>query len=121
MPGSRRAAICVPLRMHREERPVSEAETPVEPAESKVSASRAGRIALAAAAGIALVAGGIAVWRNRDAPPAAAPAATAQPSVDEVITKLEARLKANPQDAESWRMLGWSYYRPNAMPKRRPR
>jgi cytochrome c-type biogenesis protein CcmH len=30
--------------------------------------------------------------------------------VDQVIAGLEARLKANPNDAEGWRMLGWSYF-----------
>ena len=93
------------------ETPVAPAQTPGKASENGPPAPRGGRIALGAALVIALAAGGVAVWRNREAPPAAAPAATAQqPSVDEVITKLEARLKANPQDAESWRMLGWSYY-----------
>ena len=80
------------------------------PAETKPSTSKGGRIALGAALVIALAAGGVAVWRGREPPPAAAPVAAAQPSVDEVITTLEARLKANPSDAEGWRMLGWSYY-----------
>ncbi|MDP3677252.1 MAG: tetratricopeptide repeat protein [Novosphingobium sp.] len=93
---------------------MSETETTAAPSEITPSPAgspaRGGRIALAAAAAIAVVAGGIAIWRNREAPPAAASAEAAQPSVDEVITKLEARLKTNPQDAEGWRMLGWSYY-----------
>lgn len=74
---------------------------------------RGGRIALAAAALLALAAGGIKLWQSRqdDAGTAALPAAGApQPTVDEVIAKLEARLKANPDDAEGWRMLGWSYF-----------
>jgi cytochrome c-type biogenesis protein CcmH len=33
------------------------------------------------------------------------------PAVDEMISKLETRLKDNPKDAEGWRMLGWSRYR----------
>ncbi|ATW05349.1 hypothetical protein CHN51_02770 [Sphingorhabdus sp. YGSMI21] len=32
------------------------------------------------------------------------------PSVDEVIDGLEKKLQENPDDAESWRMLGWSYF-----------
>ena len=32
------------------------------------------------------------------------------PSVDEVIAGLEKKLQENPDDAESWRMLGWSYF-----------
>ncbi len=90
------------------------AEASASPAETlttaKPSAPKGGRIALGAALVIALAAGGVAFWRGREAPPAAAPAAAAQPSVDEVITTLEARLRANPKDAEGWRMLGWSYY-----------
>ena len=31
-------------------------------------------------------------------------------SVEELIVSLAARLKDNPQDAEGWRMLGWSYF-----------
>jgi cytochrome c-type biogenesis protein CcmH/NrfG len=32
------------------------------------------------------------------------------PDVNVMIEKLEARLKAAPQDVEGWRMLGWSYF-----------
>jgi len=76
---------------------------------------RGGRIVLIAAAVLALAAGGVAVYRGgqRDAPPAALPPAPTEsqaPSVDDVITKLEARLKQKPDDAEGWRMLGWSYF-----------
>ncbi len=37
----------------------------------------------------------------------------AQPlaSVGDMIGQLEARLEANPQDVEGWRMLGWSHFR----------
>ncbi|MET0179436.1 MAG: tetratricopeptide repeat protein, partial [Novosphingobium sp.] len=68
---------------------------------------------LGAAALLAVAAGGVAVWRGRadEAPtPPSATAAGEQPSVEQVITRLEARLKANPDDAEGWRMLGWSYF-----------
>ena len=77
------------------------------------SGAKGGRIALAAAAAIALAAAGVAFWRSQQgAGEAAVPAMGAgpqQPSVDEVIAKLEARLKTDPNDAEGWRMLGWSY------------
>ena len=97
---------------------MTEAEsTPTaEPAPSRTSPSTGwgGRVVLVLAAVVALGAGGIAAWRGqRDAaiitrPPA--PAESQAPSVDDVITRLEARLKAKPDDAEGWRMLGWSYF-----------
>ncbi|WAC23484.1 TPR domain-containing protein [Blastomonas sp. SL216] len=73
-----------------------------------------GRIALAAAALIAVSAVGYKVYTDQK-PAASAPAAPlnaqGQPaSVDQVITALEARLRDNPDDAEGWRMLGWSYF-----------
>ncbi len=74
----------------------------------------AGRIVLVVAAALALTAGGVAVYRGqRDAAAIALPPTPSEsqaPSVDDVITKLEARLKAKPDDAEGWRMLGWSYF-----------
>ncbi len=51
-----------------------------------------------------------------DLPMASAPAALTSPanpnlaSVDELTEKLRARLAASPQDAEGWRMLGWSSF-----------
>ncbi|EGD59707.1 TPR repeat-containing protein [Novosphingobium nitrogenifigens DSM 19370] len=64
----------------------------------------------------AIVVSGVAIYRNqRDQaglPAAIAPAPhqTVAPSVDDVITGLETRLKTEPQDADGWRMLGWSYF-----------
>ncbi len=81
---------------------------------SATPSRRAGRVVLVLAAVVALTAGGVAVWRGqRDAeiiamPPA--PTESQAPSVDDVIARLEARLKAKPDDAEGWRMLGWSYF-----------
>jgi cytochrome c-type biogenesis protein CcmH len=40
--------------------------------------------------------------------PAASPAVTGE--VDTMISKLATRLEANPNDADGWRMLGWSYF-----------
>jgi cytochrome c-type biogenesis protein CcmH len=72
-----------------------------------------GRIALIVAAIVALAAVGLAIWRARQeaAPPPVA-TATQAPVADvaSAIGKLEARLKTNPDDAQGWRMLGWSYY-----------
>ena len=44
-------------------------------------------------------------------PRAAAPMSTAQelPDVETMIERLAARLLTTPEDAEGWRMLGWSY------------
>jgi cytochrome c-type biogenesis protein CcmH len=97
-----------------EAEPTPTAESAASSASSAPATGRGGRAVLVLAAVVALAAGGIAVWRGqRDAeiialPPA--PAESQAPSVDDVITRLEARLKAKPEDAEGWRMLGWSYF-----------
>jgi len=74
-----------------------------------------GRIALILAAVLALAAVAVQVYRsiNDDEATGAPIAGTegeAAPSVDEVIAGLEKKLQDNPDDAESWRMLGWSYF-----------
>ena len=73
------------------------------------------RIALIIAA--LLVVGAVAVKAYRSmndddavTMPVAGTASEAAPSVDEVIAGLEKKLQENPDDAESWRMLGWSYF-----------
>jgi cytochrome c-type biogenesis protein CcmH len=87
---------------------------PAETREPVQAGSRFGKVALLAAAVIALGAGGVAMIRGPETPPPAAvpPAVTPnqQPSVDDVIAKLEKKLAENPEDAEGWRMLGWSYF-----------
>ena len=71
------------------------------------------RLALIIAALIAFAAIGAQLYRSydsedkRDVKIAANEQA---PSVDEVISGLEKKLQDNPDDAESWRMLGWSYF-----------
>ncbi|UUX51443.1 c-type cytochrome biogenesis protein CcmI [Nisaea acidiphila] len=46
----------------------------------------------------------------RSAQPAAAPqSAAAQPGVSDMVSGLEEKLKANPQDADGWALLGRSY------------
>jgi cytochrome c-type biogenesis protein CcmH len=42
--------------------------------------------------------------------PADASAAAPQGDVQALVKKIEKRVEDNPNDAESWRMLGWSYY-----------
>jgi cytochrome c-type biogenesis protein CcmH len=59
-----------------------------------------------------LVAVGSAVPPNAAGSTGAAPAAVGAPAlagVDEMIEKLAARLAKSPNDADGWRMLGWSY------------
>lgn len=73
------------------------------------------RIALIIAALLALAAVAVAVYRSFSGDSAAAPSVAeaspeTAPSVDEVIAGLEKKLQENPDDAESWRMLGWSYF-----------
>ncbi|MBI3437901.1 MAG: c-type cytochrome biogenesis protein CcmI [Proteobacteria bacterium] len=54
--------------------------------------------------------------RGADAAPAAA-AAQSLPDVDTMIQRLRARLESSPNDAEGWRMLGWSYFETNHFPE----
>ena len=81
----------------------------------------ASRLALYAAAAIAIAAIGLAVSRREGAPapapkaaaaadPAPPAAAKAQPDVDSLISGLEAKLKQDPNNADGWRMLGWSFF-----------
>lgn len=82
----------------------------------------ASRIALFGAAALAIAAIGISVSRRAPTPggdtPAApgAPAAAdakarpPQPDVDTLISRLEAKLKEDPNNADGWRMLGWSFF-----------
>jgi cytochrome c-type biogenesis protein CcmH len=77
------------------------------------------RIALIAAAIVASGAVGVSVWRAQsgtDVPPPAASAMAAAGDLDSAVAKLEARLKTNPNDAASWRMLGWAYYQMQRFP-----
>jgi cytochrome c-type biogenesis protein CcmH len=74
----------------------------------------AGRVILILAALIAVAAIALSILKSRkgsDAP-AAESAAPATPvgDVASMITALEKKMAANPQDAEGWNMLGWSYY-----------
>lgn len=74
---------------------------------------RMGLIALGGAALIAVTAVGYNLWGGSgtaDAGPAQTAEQSQQPSVPDVIAQLEARLAKNPDDAEGWSMLGWSYY-----------
>ncbi len=95
---------------------MSEPEQPAQPA--KKSNGNISRIALILAAILAVGAVGVQVYRSMDAgsssdstgPEVAAGETEQAPSVDEVIAGLEKKLQDDPKDAESWRMLGWSYF-----------
>lgn len=47
---------------------------------------------------------------NTAVTPDAASTAAANADVASMVTQLETRMKDNPNDAEGWRMLGWSYF-----------
>ncbi len=83
------------------------------------------RIALFAAAGLALVAVAVGARRGTGDQPPAAPAAVAAPAappataapdqpsapdLPSLITKLEARLREDPERVEGWTMLGWAFF-----------
>ena len=75
--------------------------------------SRFSRLALIGAALLAVTAIGVKLWRDRTPDVAAATTATAPNGPQDVgamISSLEAKLKADPNDAEGWRMLGWSFF-----------
>lgn len=73
-------------------------------------------LVLGAAAILAVASGGVALYRSAGGDVAASgPHGSAVPSepvgdVDSMIAKLEARLKQDSNDAEGWRMLGWSHF-----------
>ena len=72
--------------------------------------------ALVAAGFIAAASAGVAVYRSGDAAPdEAGPHGSTMPDepvgdVQTMIAGLEARLAQDPDNAEGWRMLGWSYF-----------
>jgi cytochrome c-type biogenesis protein CcmH/NrfG len=76
-----------------------------------VSNGNVGRIALATAALIATGAVSYAlISRSTQPAPATPQTEVAQQDIGASITQLEAKLKANPNDANGWRMLGWSLF-----------
>ncbi len=78
---------------------------------SDTTTARFSRIALIMAAFLAVGAVGLKLWRDRvpETPPATS-ATVAPQDVGAMISSLEAKLKADPNDAEGWRMLGWSFF-----------
>ncbi len=74
------------------------------------SVNNASRWALIGAAAIALGAGGYGAYQRTLATESATPAPATQAEIGSSIAALEAKLKDNPNDAEGWRMLGWSLF-----------
>lgn len=74
--------------------------------------SRTTRIILGVAAVLAVTAVGLSVWKRLgSASPSPANVAEApQGDASAMISGLEAKLKANPGDADGWRMLGWAFF-----------
>ncbi|MDB5685576.1 MAG: Tetratricopeptide 2 repeat protein [Rhizorhabdus sp.] len=71
----------------------------------------AGRVILILAALIAVTAVALSILKSRGTPTPPAPESTAPAGdVPAMIAGLEKKMAANPQDAEGWNMLGWSYY-----------
>jgi cytochrome c-type biogenesis protein CcmH len=79
-----------------------------------IGAGRIGLYALVLAGVAAVVALGLRYREGNSgqgaAPSAAAPQAAPKGDISQMVQGLEAKLKANPKDAEGWRMLGWSYF-----------
>ncbi|WP_226017670.1 tetratricopeptide repeat protein [Novosphingobium sp. FKTRR1] len=79
------------------------------------SRARLPRWALFGAAAVAVAAAGSMAFNRGEkaqvavvAPPE--PVSSEAPVVDDVITRLETRLKDAPDDADAWRKLGWSHF-----------
>ena len=74
------------------------------------------RLVVATGSIAAIIAVGLAVYghqRDRAGLPQAvapAPAPTAAPTVEDVITRLNRAVAEKPDDADAWRNLGWSYF-----------
>jgi cytochrome c-type biogenesis protein CcmH len=68
------------------------------------------RLVLAGAALLAVTAVGVKAWQSRQSDAPVTAAGEEQPDVSVMISRLEAKLKKDPNDAEGWRMLGWSLY-----------
>lgn len=68
------------------------------------------RLLLIAAALIATISVGVTTMRTIPAEKAQDVAGSSSPDVSTMIPQIEARLKANPKDAQGWRMLGMSFF-----------
>lgn len=66
------------------------------------------RIALIAAAFVAVIAIGLSLRSNSEDTPASAASEIPAGDANAAIAQLEAKLKDNPNDAQGWQMLGWA-------------
>jgi len=71
------------------------------------------RTILVTAVLVAMVAMGIAAWKRELLTPTPAPNVNQAMAADaaSMISRLEVRLKVNPEDAQGWRALGWAFFR----------
>lgn len=82
-----------------------------ETAQNSDGGGKIGRYALILAGVVALASAGVALYRNSGAGTPESATAEAKPGeLPESIAGLEAKLKDNPNDANGWRMLGWSFF-----------
>jgi len=97
---------------------------PVAPAGGKFVASRSQLLMGGGVAAVIVAAVLLFVATGEEKPaPVAAPLAGASangaalPDVDTMIGRLASRLQASPNDADGWRMLGWSYFETQKYPE----
>ncbi len=67
------------------------------------------RLVLGLAAGIAALALGIGAWKKH-AEPVLKQEQAIPATISDIVSKLQAKLKDNPNDAEGWRMLGFAFF-----------
>lgn len=81
--------------------------------------TRWARLSLILAAAVAIVSVGMSIYRQRQTPPAQVENSegTMKARIDQMIAKLAARVKAEPDKVEGWRLLGWSYVQTERYPQ----
>jgi cytochrome c-type biogenesis protein CcmH len=81
--------------------------------------SRWARLSLILAAVVAVVSVGMSLYRQQRTPPAPieSPDDAMKGKIDQMIAKLAARVKAEPDKVEGWRLLGWSYVQTERYPQ----
>lgn len=67
------------------------------------------RLLLVVSAAFALMSVGMSAFRSKESGPPPVTTQQNAPNIDEIITRLEERLKQEPSSAEGWRLLGWAY------------